>query len=234
MLLQGKFLERPNRFIAYCDLDGERVKCHVPNTGSMKELLIPGVIVYLRYSDAKNRSTSYSLLFVENRGELVSLDSQLPNKIVAESIANCELEDFQGYDIVKREVSHGNSRIDIYLEDSRGLLKPMYVEVKNVNLVDRENMAMFPDAVTARGTKHLGELRKLKDGGEFECAVVFLITHPLGKSFRAHFEKDLVFAKELHQTYTSGVLVVPLICKIEDFQVLITGKVPFYDYEEIK
>ena len=114
--LKAIFKSRPNRFIAICDIEGEEVKAHVPNTGRCKELLIEGVEVYLKKSNNPKRKTKYSLIFVVNKGVLVSLYSQDANRVVFEGIKEGKIKELQGYDEVLSEKTIDNSRIDIYLK----------------------------------------------------------------------------------------------------------------------
>ncbi|MCL2687053.1 MAG: DNA/RNA nuclease SfsA [Methanobrevibacter sp.] len=113
--IKATFKSRPNRFIAEVEIDGEIAIAHVPNTGRCKELLVEGTTVYLMPSDNPKRKTKFSLHFVENKGALVSIYSGQANKIVYESILNGKIEELNGYNLIEREKTVGNSRIDIYL-----------------------------------------------------------------------------------------------------------------------
>ena len=201
--VKGIFKNRPNRFI--------------PNTGRCKELLVEGATVWLMPSDNPNRKTKFSLHFVENRGELVSLYSQQANSIVYDAIKDGKIKELSGYSHHQREKTVDNSRIDIYLaneeDDCCGmsfLTEPCYVEVKGVTLiVDGE--ARFPDAPTERGAKHLKELIKLKKQGN-RCVVFFLIQHPLGSFFRPNWENDPVFSQTLNEAHDEGVEILVYKC----------------------
>lgn len=215
--VKGIFKNRPNRFIAEVEVDGNIEIAHVPNTGRCKELLVDDAIVWLKPSDNPNRKTKFSLHFVENRGELVSLYSQQANSIVYDAIVNGKIKELSGYSFHQREKSVDNSRIDIYLanqeDDCCGmnfLVDSCYVEVKGVTLiVDGE--ARFPDAPTERGAKHLKELIKLKQQGN-RCCVFFLIQHPAGKFFRPNWENDPNFSKTLNEAYEAGVEIFVYRC----------------------
>lgn len=216
--VKGIFKKRPNRFIAEVEVDGKLQIAHVPNTGRCKELLVEDAVVWLEPSDNPKRKTRFSLHFVENRGELVSIYSQEANSIVYDAIVNGKIKELAGYSYHQREKTIGNSRIDIYLanevDDCCGmsfLEEPCFVEVKGVTLVvGRE--ARFPDAPTERGTKHLKELIKLKKDG-FRTVVFFLIQHPLGESFRPNWENDPVFSKTLNEAYEKGVEILVYKCE---------------------
>ncbi len=202
------FKSRPNRFIAICEIDGDNVKAHVPNTGRCKELLIEGVTVYLLPSNNPKRKTKYSLIFVENKGELVSLYSQDANRVVFEGIKSGKVKELKGYNIIEREKTIDNSRIDIYLgkEDNGEIMEDCYCEVKGVTLI-KDGLAQFPDAPTERGSKHLKELIKLKEEGH-RTVVFFLIQHPAADYFRPNWENDPDFAGNLNEAYEKGVEIL--------------------------
>ena len=198
--VKGIFKNRPNRFIAEVEVDGEMEIAHVPNTGRCKELLVDDAVVWLKPSDNPNRKTKFSHHFVENKNVLVSLFSQQANSIVYDAIVDVKIKELAGYNHHKREKTVDNSRIDIYLENEN---EKCYVEVKGVTLiVDGE--ARFPDAPTERGAKHLKELIKLKKEGN-RCAVFFLIQHPAGNFFRPNWVNDPVFRETLNEAYENGV-----------------------------
>lgn len=200
--VKGIFKNRPNRFIAEVEVDGKIEIAHVPNTGRCKELLVDGAAVYLKPSDNPKRKTGFTLHFVVNKGELVSLYSQEANSIVYDAILNGKIKELQGYSYHQREKQVDDSRIDIYLanleDDCCGmefLVDSCYIEVKGVTLiVDGE--ARFPDAPTERGAKHLKELIKLKNDGN-RAVVFFLIQHPAGNDFRPNWENDPKFSQTL-------------------------------------
>ena len=205
--VKGIFKNRPNRFIAEVEVDGEMEIAHVPNTGRCKELLVDDAVVWLKPSDNPNRKTKFSLHFVENKNVLVSLFSQQANSIVYDAIVDGKIKELAGYNHHKREKTVDNSRIDIYLENEN---EKCYVEVKGVTLiVDGE--ARFPDAPTERGAKHLKELIKLKKEGN-RCAVFFLIQHPAGNFFRPNWENDPVFSQTLNEAYDAGVEILVYRC----------------------
>lgn len=205
--VKGIFKNRPNRFIAEVEVDGNLEIAHVPNTGRCKELLVDDAVVWLKPSDNPDRKTKFSLHFVENKGVLVSLYSQQANSIVYDAIINGKIKELSGYDYHQREKTVDDSRIDIYLANEN---EECYVEVKGVTLiVDGE--ARFPDAPTERGAKHLKELIKLKKDGN-RCAVFFLIQHPAGKFFRPNWQNDPKFSQTLNEAYDEGVEILVYRC----------------------
>ena len=205
--VKGIFKNRPNRFIAEVEVDGEIEIAHVPNTGRCKELLVEDAVVWLKPSDKPNRKTKFSLHFVENKGVLVSLFSQEANKIVYDAIVDGKIEELSGYDYHQRENTVDSSRIDIYLANEDD---DCYVEVKGVTLII-DGEARFPDAPTERGAKHLKELIKLKKEGK-RCVVFFLIQHPIGKFFRPNWDNDPVFSQTLNDAYDVGVEILVYRC----------------------
>ncbi|WP_409198387.1 DNA/RNA nuclease SfsA [Methanobrevibacter acididurans] len=211
--VEGVFKNRPNRFIAEVLINNELVKAHVPNTGRCKELLVPDAKVFLLPSNNPKRKTKYSLHFVLNKGVLVSLFSQQANEIVFNSIKQGIVGELQGYNVLEREKTIDNSRIDIYLGKSKdgNIFEDCYVEVKGVTLI-KDGLAQFPDAPTERGRKHLNELIELKKRGH-RAAVFFLIQHPKGDKFRPNWENDPDFAKILNKAYSSGVEILVYKCE---------------------
>ncbi len=205
--VRGIFKNRPNRFIAEVEVEGNLEIAHVPNTGRCKELLIEDAVVWLKPSDNPNRKTKFSLHFVENKDVLVSLYSQQANSIVYDAIINGKINELSGYSIHQREKTVDNSRIDIYLSDEN---TECYVEVKGVTLII-DGEARFPDAPTERGAKHLKELIKLKKEGN-RCCVFFLIQHPAGKFFRPNWENDPKFSETLNEAYAEGVEILVYRC----------------------
>ena len=206
-VIEGVFLERPNRFIAYCDIDGNREKVHVKNTGRCKELLVPGAKVYLSVSDNPERSTKWDLIAVRKGDRLVNMDSQVPNDVAAESLRNIPL--FSGITEIRREFRYGNSRIDIMASDQRNRY---LIEVKGVTL-ENDGVAMFPDAPTERGAKHLRELISSIDDGYVPC-VLFVIQMEDVIRFEPNGVTDPIFSDTLKEAKDSGVNVLAYTCRV--------------------
>ncbi|MCH7842288.1 MAG: DNA/RNA nuclease SfsA, partial [Chloroflexi bacterium] len=150
-LVEGIFLERVNRFLATVEVDGREVGVHVANSGRMKELFVPGWRVLVRPVSGENRKTKFDLVLVDMGAAFASADARMPNALVAEGIANGHLKQFAGYPEIRREVTFGDSRLDLMLEGPQGRC---YIEAKSVTLVEN-GVGLFPDAPTARGAKHL-------------------------------------------------------------------------------
>lgn len=198
------FISRPNRFIAYCLLNGERVVAHVKNTGRCKELLVEGCTVYLTKSDNPARKTLYDLVAVRKGDLLINMDSQAPNELALEWVRGGLLSDSA---TVKREVRFGDSRFDLYFEegDRKG-----FIEVKGCTL-EREGIAYFPDAPTERGVKHINELIRAKAAG-YEAYILFVIQMKGVKEFRPNRETHPEFAEALIRAEQSGVKLLAYDC----------------------
>lgn len=223
--IKGIFKNRPNRFIAEVEINGKIVDVHVPNTGRCKELLVEGAVVYLKPSNNPNRKTKYSLHFVENNNALVSIYSQIANEIVHEAIKNGKIKELNSYSMIKKEKTVGNSRIDIYLSNDDG--EDCFVEVKGVTLIE-EGIAIFPDAPTERGRKHLNELIDLKKKSH-RAVVFFLIQHPNGNSFKPNWENDPDFSNTLAIAHRNGVEILVYKCENSLDRIKIIEKSLKYD-----
>lgn len=186
------FLKRPNRFIAIVIIDGEEEIVHVKNTGRCKELLIEGAKVILEKSDNPNRKTKYSLIAVYKGDVLINMDSQVPNAVVAEALRDGKILEIGEVSFIKREVTFSNSRFDIYYEKEH---KKGFIEVKGVTL-ERDGVALFPDAPTIRGSRHVYEMIKAKENG-YEANFLFLIQMVDVEYFTSNSEMDNEFAKAL-------------------------------------
>lgn len=205
-VVKGTFIERPNRFIAKVDIDGNIHTVHVKNTGRCKELLIKGATVYLAKSDNRERKTLYDLIAVEKKYDnkeplLINMDSQVPNVVAEEFLIKGNL--FSENAIIKREVTYKNSRFDLYIEDNG---KKSFLEVKGVTL-ESDGIAMFPDAPTIRGVKHINELiSAIADG--YEAYILFVIQMKGVKLFKPNAKMHKEFADVLSFAKKNGVKVL--------------------------
>lgn len=217
--LTGKFLSRPNRFIAYVEIDGQPEVCHVKNTGSCKELLVPGATVVLEKASNPTRKTLYDLIAVYKGDRLINMDSQAPNKVFGEWAAESGF--FGTPTLIKPESFFGSSRFDFYIE-AEG--RRIFVEVKGVTL-ERDGVVLFPDAPTLRGARHLRELAEAVGEG-FEAYVFFVIQMEDCLYFTPNAETDAVFAKALREAAAQGVQVKCLDCKVTEDSLTAGGFVP--------
>ena len=215
---RGKFIARPNRFIALASLDGEEVVCHVKNTGRCKELLVPGAEVLLQESDKAERKTKYDLISVYKGKNLINMDSQAPNKLFAEWVQAGGL--FQNVSLLKGEVTHGDSRFDFYIEaDGR----KAFVEVKGVTL-EEDGVVRFPDAPTERGIKHLnGLIRCVQEG--YDAYAVFVIQMSGVKHFEPNDKTHPAFGESLRRAKKTGVHVLAYECQVSEGKVAIQNPV---------
>ena len=212
---KGKFICRPNRFIAKVLVDDKEETAHVKNTGRCKELLIEGCDVILYESDNILRKTRYDLVAVYKAREnkpplLINMDSQIPNDVAEEWLKKCRL--FSKNATIRREVTFGDSRFDFYIED--GEIKA-FLEVKGVTL-EENGVAMFPDAPTERGIKHIKELVSARAKG-YDAYILFVIQMKEVSEMRANDVTHKAFGDALRDAASKGVKVIALDCiVIED------------------
>lgn len=219
----AEFINRPNRFYANVVLEGKEIKVHVPNTGRCRELLIPGCNVYLREENNPARKTPFDLVAVNKGDRIVSIDSHIPNKVVEEALINGKIDSLQKYNIVLREKTFEKSRFDFKLSIEENLDDEYYLEVKGVTLEDN-NHAMFPDAPTDRGARHLKELVEAKKRG-YGAGVLFLIQMDGVKSFSPNDERDPKFGEELRYAYNNGVDILAYNCNVTNEGIEINEKI---------
>lgn len=222
LLLEARFLQRPNRFLVIADLDGKAVKVFTPNPGRMAELLRPGKRLFVAPQLASpTRSTGYDLVLVRHNGHYIGVDSRAPSEIVAEALKECVLPGFRRWTSLEREVRFNSSRLDFRLRWGKEVC---YLEVKSVNLV-QSGHALFPDAPTERGARHLRELREAVHCG-FRAAVLFVIQRSDATSFSPHEERDPDFARELRAASQAGVRIVACRCSVTRKEIRISASVP--------
>ena len=206
-ITEGKFIERPNRFIAYAELAGERETIHVKNTGRCAELLQPGAHIYVQESDNPERKTKWDLIAVEKCARIVNMDSQIPNRVVQEWIEEGNL--FENTTLIKPEVTFGNSRFDLYVETNE---KKAFIEVKGVTL-ENDGVVQFPDAPSERAVKHLEELIQAKKAG-YEAYVFFVIQMKGVRYFTPNKNTHPEFCETLKKAKEAGVHVMAYDCDV--------------------
>ncbi|MFW9855660.1 MAG: DNA/RNA nuclease SfsA [Candidatus Thorarchaeota archaeon] len=229
----ARFIERPNRFLARVRLDdgnieGSREKSiaetHLPDPGRLRELLLPNAKVILRESNNPHRKTRYSLIGVLYHDVWVNVDSQIPNRLFRVDFR--AIPGLEGYKIIRSEFTYHRSRFDFLMENPNG--KKTLIEIKGVTLVE-DNLALFPDAPTVRGTRHIHELeRAIEDG--YEAAVVFFIKRSDATAFQPNNSMDPRFSTALLSAIRAGVRVYPVRCHfdpIERFELNVLDLVPF-------
>jgi sugar fermentation stimulation protein A len=219
-LVPAVFQSRPNRFLGVVLVEGVETLCFIPNPGRMKELLYRGARVYLTPVQSETRKTQYNLALVDHQGTLVSVDSNVPNKVVREAVDRGIIEPFKEFRVKKAEYTFGESRLDFLLESDSGKL---LLEVKSCTLI-RDGVALFPDAPTKRGSRHLRTLtRGLTQG---RSAVFFLIQRPDVNSFRPNMETDPDFAANLKEANREGVEVYAYSSRVDFDGVFLGSRVP--------
>ena len=219
-LVPAIFQSRPNRFLGVVLVDGVETLCFIPNPGRMKELLYRGARVYLLLVQSDTRKTQYNLTLVDHEGTLVSVDSNVPNRLVREAVDRGIIEPFEGFRVKKAEYTFGESRLDFLLESDSGRL---LLEVKSCTLI-RDGVALFPDAPTKRGSRHLRTLtRGLTQG---RSAVFFLIQRSDANSFRPNMETDPDFATNLKEANREGVEVYAYSSRVDFDGVFLGSRVP--------
>ena len=231
-IVAGRFVDRPNRFIAHVEINGKVETVHVKNTGRCRELLLPGVKVILEIADNPNRKTKYDLVAVYKRGfGLINMDSQAPNKVVAEWLAG------QGYDVVRPEYKYGSSRIDFYMErhrgedknksrnedeskgkvegeDGAGNVERYLMEVKGCTL-EIDGIGYFPDAPTERGIKHLNELAGAARQG-YHCIMAYVIQMEGITEVRPNIATHPAYGRAVEEAIAAGVRILYLCTEVRE------------------
>ncbi len=216
---EGRFKSRPNRFIAYVEINGEIEKVHVKNTGRCRELLTDNATVYLNKSDNSERSTAYDLVAVKKGDRIINMDSQAPNKAVEEWLRKEGL--YEKTILVRPETSYHNSRFDFYVEASG---TKAFVEVKGVTL-EKENVVLFPDAPSQRAVKHVEELiEAVKEG--FEAYIILVIQMENVSYFTPNRETQPEFADALLRARDAGVQILAYECKVTPDSMEINQPIP--------
>ena len=209
-LLPATFLTRRNRFAADVQVDGRQAIAHVPNSGRMEELLVHGRPVLLHPAPRPSaRITAYDLLLVRHEDRWVGVDSRLPPALVIQAWRKGLMPPLGEYRRVRREVRLGSSRVDLLFSGPKG---HCYLEAKSVNLVE-SGVALFPDAPTERGARHLGELARAVAQGH-RAAVAFVVQRNDAHALAPHEPADPAFAQALRQAASEGVEVYAIVCAV--------------------
>ena len=225
-IAEGRFIERPNRFIARVMLDGRVETVHVKNTGRCRELLVKDAKVYLEKSDNPQRSTAYDLVAVEKGSRTVNMDSQAPNKAVEEWLRGGGL--FEDVLLVRPETKFGNSRFDFYVETKQ---EKIFIEVKGVTL-EEEGVVRFPDAPSDRAVKHVGELVEAKQSG-YRVFVLFVIQMEGVRYFTPNRQTHPEFAQVLCRAAEAGVEVLAYDCSVTPDSMIIGKPVKVFLEEPV-
>ena len=209
-VVEGRFISRPNRFIAYVEINGKTETVHVKNTGRCKELLTEGTTVYVQKSDNPARKTKYDLITVVKNGMLINMDSQAPNKVFGEWVSQGNFA--ADVDLIKPECKYGNSRFDFYIEAGG---RKIFAE---------EGIVMFPDAPTERGIKHIKELCECIKNG-YEGYIFFIIQMEQCKYFTPNKATHPEFAEALKKASECGVNIKAMNCNVTKDELIILKEV---------
>ncbi len=215
----GRFVSRPNRFVAEVELDGSVETVHVKNTGRCREILVPGARVVLEDSGNPSRRTRYDLVAAYKGDMLINIDSQAPNRAFGEFIPDSGL--FGPSPVVHPEHVHGDSRFDFHVVSERG---ESFVEVKGVTQ-EGDGVCMFPDAPTERGLKHLRGLEKCVDEG-YDAYAVFIVQMKGMTVFTPNYYVHREFGEELERAESAGVNVLVYDCLVTEGSMTIDSPLP--------
>ncbi|WP_321373502.1 DNA/RNA nuclease SfsA [uncultured Draconibacterium sp.] len=222
-LVHGKLIKRYKRFLTDVELDtGEIVVAHCTNSGSMKSCLENGAEVYLTPVDDPKRKTKFTWEMIKINNDWVGINTGNPNKLAYEAILNQQISGLNGYTTVKREVKFGDSRFDVYAENEN---EKCFVEVKNVSMKENE-YALFPDAVTTRGQKHLKTLIDVKKQG-MRAVMLYIIQRSDVRIFAPAKEIDPNYASLLKKAAGAGVEIFPMQASVTPEQITLVRKLPF-------
>lgn len=218
-IYEGRFIDRPNRFIAHVEMGGRTETVHVKNTGRCRELLTPGAAVYVQDSRKPERKTGWDLIAVKKDGRIINVDSQIPNKAVKEWIEKGNF--IADVTSIRPEYSYGNSRIDLYVEAGD---RRIFIEVKGVTL-EEDGVVRFPDAPSARAVKHVTELKEAVKAG-YEAYVFFVIQMKGVRYFTPNRAAHPEFADALAEAERAGVHIAAYDCLVEKDSIAIREEVP--------
>ena len=208
-IVEGMFLERPNRYLARVEIDGKETWAHVPDPGRLPGLLLENRKIMLVYQPSEKRKTDYTLVLVKHGLTWVSVFPAFANSLVSNALIEETLPFLNGYSSFKSEVKAGNSRFDFHLNFSK---KEAYVEVKSVSLVE-DGIGKFPDAPTKRGVKHVQELIEFSEKG-YRAAVLFISQRQDTQSITCNDTIDPIFGKWLRKAKNKGVELYGMNCKV--------------------
>jgi len=223
-LIPGTLIRRYKRFLADIELDdGIIVTAHCANTGSMSQVSSPGSRVMISSAANPNRKTRYDWQLIMVNGRWAGINTAVPNRLLREGFETGVITEFEPYDSIRTEVAYGTgSRVDALLGGTEGL---MYVEAKNVTLVEN-GCALFPDAVTARGAKHLDELIHVVEAGQ-KAAMFFLSQRMDADCLGPAAHVDPTYASKLKAAVSAGVSVIAWRALITEREIILDRPLPF-------
>ncbi|MBD65555.1 MAG: DNA/RNA nuclease SfsA [Halobacteriovoraceae bacterium] len=222
-LKKAKILKRYKRFLSDLVFEGEEICAHVPNTGSMTTCWAENWDVYISKSDNPKRKLKYTLELTDNGESLICVNTSLTNKIVAEALEERTIKELPAYEEVKSEVKVHDSRLDFMLTTTED--KKIYIEVKNVTLKGHDGYALFPDAVSTRGQKHLKDLIKLKQEGH-NAVMLYVINREDVERFAPAEDIDSEYSQLLKEASKQGVQVLAYQCKLSPEEIVLHRPLP--------
>ncbi|KPL58274.1 DNA/RNA nuclease SfsA [Rossellomorea vietnamensis] len=228
-LVQAVFLERLNRFVLECELpSGSKEKVHLPDPGRLKDLLVPGGPIWLKESRDPKRKTRWSAVMTHDpvNDMYVSLNTQYPNRLVLAALQTEVLEELKGWRLEKAEYKVGGSRFDFLLQHKQNGDK-LLLEVKSVTMVE-DGIGKFPDAVTARGARHVEELTHLQMKGSYQTAVLFIAQRTDLRGITSAPEIDPHFARVMVEAARHGVRFFGRKCIVTPERISLSGSIPVY------
>ncbi len=226
-MVQSRFVQRYNRFLLQVRLEdsGVLADVHMADPGRLRELLVPDRRIWLRPASNPNRKTRWTAVLVETPSGtgLVSLDTTLPNRLIRQALETEVMEEFQGWKLEKAEVTMGRSRLDFLLSAEGG--RQLALEVKSVTLVE-DGIALFPDAVTERGARHVRELTAIAGREGWEAGILFVLQRSDAQEIRAARRIDPVFSEALEEARVAGVRILGRRCRVFRDRVELGPSVP--------
>ena len=223
-LLQGIFIKRYKRFFVDIKYKNKTITGHCPNTGSMMGLLNKGNKIWFSRSDNLSRKLKYTLEIIEVGKKMIGINTLLTNKIVFEALSQKKIKNFVKYNNIKPEVKFSDkTRFDFLISDNK---EKCFLEVKNVTLSRKDEIAEFPDAITSRGTKHLKELIIAKQRG-FESYILYLIQREDCKSFRIAKDIDEDYKIAFDKALKKGVKIICYDCKISTEEIKLNNRINY-------
>lgn len=222
-LIHGTLVKRYKRFLADVQLDtGKIVVVHCTNSGSMKTCIEAGAEVYLSPADDPKRKTQFTWEMIKIGGNWIGVNTSIPNLLAYEAIKKQQISGLEGYTSVRREVTYGNSRIDIFATNEN---EECFIEVKNVSMKVGE-WARFPDAVTTRGKKHLKTLIEIRKAG-MRAVMLYVIQRTDVEIFGSARDIDPDYAETLVKAYENGVEIFPVMAEVSPERIEIIKSIPF-------
>ncbi len=222
-LIHGRLVKRYKRFLADVTLDNNQlVTAHCTNSGSMKSCLEEGAEVFLSPVNDPKRKTKYTWEMIKIDGKWVGINTSMPNMLAFEWVKNGIIPGLEGYTSVKREVTFDDSRFDIFAENET---ERCFVEVKNVTMKEGD-FALFPDAKTTRGQKHLETLIKVKQSG-IRAVMLYVVQRVDVNRFAPAWDIDSQYAQLLQKAYSEGVEIIPIQVQVLPTGFNLLGVLPF-------